>query len=177
MSTHEDPDDENGGLILTISHDSTYSQQQKIPLRANNVVEMNEKQHTIPINDDEISTQPPKNKNQYKKIQSMINDDYKEEEEDSYNNKSEEKHSFNHDETSHLAIDYALNKKMNDIEINQYKTQIRQYFQEENMATKLNEVPAEQFSNDVINYCDKNKKLKTPLLELYELIEFKQIKS
>eukprot|EP01084_Bolivina_argentea_P045441 83651_1 len=66
---------------------------------------------------------------------------------------------------------------MNDIEINQYKTQIRQYFQKENMATKLNEVPAEQFSNDVINYCDKNKKLKTPLLELYELIEFKQIKS
>eukprot|EP01084_Bolivina_argentea_P291493 500979_1 len=170
MSDHKDPDDETDGLIsISEKENSNYLQQQQIPLRATKP-----KQYTIDINDEiELST----NKNQYSPL--IINEDYKEDENSDDNryygsHLSEEKTSFI-DETS--PLDYALNKKMNDTEIIRHKTQIIQYCEKENIVTKLNEITAENFSNEVVNYCNSNKKLKTSVIELYNLIEYKQIKS
>eukprot|EP01084_Bolivina_argentea_P320086 555312_1 len=181
MSGHEDQDDEKHGSIFTISQDSNYIQP-KTPLRANNEVEMHQKHYTITVNDEnqpnageeEIPT-GSSNKNQYAKDISIITDGYKEDENSDEHLSEEKQLSTFNNEVSPLY--YALNKQTNNKDITQHKTKIIQYFEKENIATKLNQIPAEQFSNDVVNYCDNNKKLKKPLLELYELIQFKQIKS
>eukprot|EP01084_Bolivina_argentea_P230049 388103_1 len=64
-----------------------------------------------------------------------------------------------------MTNDNNINISEDNMQINTYKTKIIEYIKD--IDSQLKEMTAEQFSTDLVKHC-RNKKLKRPLIELYE---------